>query len=66
MAHLIETNQITGKDEIAFVGQTPWHGLGQKLTKDAPMEVWRKEAGLDWEAQIAPIQFEPHGKNGDL
>ena len=66
MAHLIETNQITGKDEIAFVGQTPWHGLGQELTKNAPMEVWRKEAGLDWEAQIAPIQFEPHGKNGDL
>ena len=60
MAHLIETNRITGKNEIAFVGETPWHGLGQELTKDAHIDVWRKEAGLDWLAKTAPVVFQPH------
>jgi hypothetical protein len=61
MAHLIETNTITGKSEIAYVAQKPWHGLGQQLTADAPIDVWRKEAGLDWEAQVSPVMFWPEG-----
>ena len=66
MAHLIENNAITGKAEIAYVNKKPWHGLGQELTPNAPIEVWRKEAGLDWNAQVAPVSFAPHGNNGDL
>jgi hypothetical protein len=60
MSHEIETNQITGNREIAFVGDTPWHGLGQQLTKDAHIDVWRKEAGLDWLAKTAPVVFQPY------
>lgn len=63
MAHLIETNAITQKSEIAFVGETPWHGLGQQLTKNAPIEVWRKESGLDWKAELADVQFVGNGAN---
>ena len=66
MAHLIENNAITGKAEIAYANQTPWHGLGQQLTQDAPIDVWRKEAGLDWEAKLSPVQFAPYGITGDL
>jgi hypothetical protein len=29
MAHLVET--------MAFVGQTPWHGLGNQLTPNQPL-----------------------------
>lgn len=49
MAHelSIDTN---GKAEMAFVGQTPWHGLGQSVTEGASIGVWMKEAGMDWEA----------------
>ena len=61
MAHLIENNTVTGKAEIAYANATPWHGLGQQLTQDAPIEVWRKEAGLDWEAQVSPVLFWPEG-----
>jgi phage/plasmid-like protein (TIGR03299 family) len=57
MAHLIENNAITGKAEIAYVNQTPWHGLGQQLTQDAPIDVWRKEAGLDWSAKLSPVIY---------
>jgi phage/plasmid-like protein (TIGR03299 family) len=60
MAHLIETNAITGKAEIAYVGAKPWHGLGQDLSPNAPMEVWRKEAGLDWDAEVTPVLFKPN------
>lgn len=60
MAHLIETNAVTGKSEIAFVGQVPWHGLGQALSPDASIDVWKREAGLDWEAKLADVMFMPH------
>lgn len=42
---------------MAFVGATPWHGLGQQLTQGAPLEVWTREAGFDWEAKTAPVTF---------
>jgi phage/plasmid-like protein (TIGR03299 family) len=59
MAHLIETNQITKKAEIAYIGKKPWHGLGQELTPNAPIEVWQKEAGLDWSAKLSPVLYTP-------
>jgi phage/plasmid-like protein (TIGR03299 family) len=62
MAHQIETNQITGKSEIAYVGKTPWHGLGQQLTKDASIETWQEQAGLSWKAVLSPTMFWPEGE----
>jgi phage/plasmid-like protein (TIGR03299 family) len=61
MAHLIENNAMTGKAEIAYANSTPWHGLGQQLTQNAPIDVWRKESGLDWEAKLSPVTFNPSG-----
>jgi phage/plasmid-like protein (TIGR03299 family) len=55
MAHLIDTT--TGKAAIAYVGEKPWHGLGQELTQDAPISVWQKEAGLNWEALTEKVTF---------
>ncbi len=62
MSHLIETNTITGQAEIAYAGKTPWHGLGQQLSVDAPIDVWQREAGLDWDADVMPTFFYPRGK----
>jgi phage/plasmid-like protein (TIGR03299 family) len=58
MAHLIETNATTGMAEIAYVGQKPWHGLGQELNPDADIDTWSKMAGLDWEAKVSPVRFQ--------
>lgn len=55
MAHMID--ETTGRAAIAYAGQTPWHGLGQKLTPDAGIEVWTREAGLAYDVQRAPVQF---------
>lgn len=54
MAHEL-ARRADGRAAIAFVGDVPWHGLGQPLTKNADLETWRREAGLDWEALEAPV-----------
>ncbi len=49
MAHLVET--------MAFVGQTPWHGLGNQLTPNQPIEVWAKQAGMDWRIESSDVSY---------
>src|SRR5690606_14223219 len=49
MAHLVE--------QMAYVGQTPWHGLGNQLSANQPIEVWQQQAGMDWDIKEAPVQF---------
>lgn len=55
MAHelLIED----GKAAMAYVGVKPWHGLGQELTPNSPLEVWAKEAGMDYFIGETPVEF---------
>lgn len=59
MAHLIET-LANGKSSMAYVGQTPWHNLGQRLSEDAPIAVWQEEAGLNWSAISTPVRYLPY------
>ncbi|MCD2451060.1 DUF932 domain-containing protein [Methylicorpusculum oleiharenae] len=49
MAHLLE--------QMAYVGQTPWHGLGNLLAPKQPLEVWAKQAGMDWQIQESEVRF---------
>ena len=56
MAHEL-TQRLDGKYEMAFVGETPWHGLGQELQQGASFEEWQKAAGMDWSIQSSPVQF---------
>lgn len=49
MAHLVE--------QMAYVGATPWHGLGNRLTQKQPLEVWQREAGMTWQIQESPVHF---------
>jgi len=58
MAHMI-AKTVNGKDAIAYVGETPWHGLGQQLTADASIDTWATESGLDFQLATTPILFQP-------
>jgi len=58
MAHELYTAR-DGKTAMAFVGETPWHGLGQRLTRDADLDTWKREAGFEWQAKLAPVLFTP-------
>ena len=33
---------------MAYVGETPWHGLGERLPEDTNIDQWKIAAGLDW------------------
>ncbi|CAD6874783.1 DUF932 domain-containing protein [Methylomonas fluvii] len=49
MAHLLE--------QMAYVGEQPWHGLGNLLAPKQPLEVWAKQAGMDWQIEASPVRF---------
>jgi phage/plasmid-like protein (TIGR03299 family) len=44
-------------EQMAYIGATPWHGLGNELTAGADLDVWRKEAGLDWEVRASDVYY---------
>jgi phage/plasmid-like protein (TIGR03299 family) len=60
MGHEIDSS--TGKPAIAYVGKTPWHGLGEKLSEGQPIETWLKAARLEWELERLPVQYLVHGR----
>ena len=55
MAHMIDTTN--GTAAMAFVGRTPWHGLGQALTPGATIAEWTREAGLAYTVLESPVLF---------
>ena len=55
MAH--ELDMTNNRANMAYVGDKPWHGLGQELTYNAPIETWEKEAGMDWDIDVASVEF---------
>ena len=49
MAHLVQ--------KMAYVGSEPWHGLGNHLPPKQAIDVWQKEAGMDWQILESPVRF---------
>ena len=41
---------------MAYVGEQPWHGLGTRLAPDQPLEIWAKQAGMDWQIESRRVQ----------
>ncbi|QOW43334.1 DUF932 domain-containing protein [Acinetobacter indicus] len=56
MAHQIE--------EIAYVGETPWHGLGNQLSPNQPLEVWAQQAGMDWRIESSNVSYMAQNERG--
>ena len=50
MAHNLMRNQM------AFVGETPWHGLGRRVEPTTDSATMLKAAGLDWTVEKIPGQ----------
>lgn len=58
MSH--ELDMSNGRVNMAFVGETPWHGLGHRLPEDADIDTWRTVAGMDWSLVSSPVLYSDH------
>ncbi|MDY6485558.1 DUF932 domain-containing protein [Acinetobacter faecalis] len=56
MAHQLE--------QMAYVGETPWHGLGNLLIPHQPLEVWAQEAGMDWRIESSDVSYMAQNERG--
>lgn len=59
MSHMID--ETTGQAAIAYVGETPWHELGQAMQPDMSIAEWCKAAGLDWRVMRAGVLYRALG-----
>ncbi len=56
MAHQVE--------QMAYVGDTPWHGLGNQLTPNQPIEIWAQQAGMDWRIESSDVSYMAQNERG--
>ncbi|MEG2749800.1 MAG: DUF932 domain-containing protein [Acinetobacter sp.] len=56
MAHQLE--------QMAYVGETPWHGLGNQLTQNQPIEVWAQQAGMGWRIESSDVSYMAKNERG--
>lgn len=56
MAHEVQT--------MAYVDAVPWHGLGNPLSPHQPIEIWQREAGMDWRIHETDVLYSVSGGDG--
>ena len=56
MAHQLE--------QMAYVGETPWHGLGNQLSQNQPIEVRAQQAGMDWRIESSNVSYMAQNERG--
>lgn len=42
---------------MAYVGQAPWHHLGNALPRHQSIDTWAEQAGMDWRICETPVRF---------
>jgi phage/plasmid-like protein (TIGR03299 family) len=50
-----EIDFTKGVPAIAYTGEKPWHGYGALLEEKQPLDVWLRQAGMDYEVEERPI-----------
>lgn len=55
MAHMLE--MVDGQAQMAYVGKTPWHGLGVKLEEGVTPQEMMVAAGLDWSVEKVNMYY---------
>jgi phage/plasmid-like protein (TIGR03299 family) len=65
MSHEL-TTRANNTVEHAYVGETPWHGLGQQLVEGASIEDWTIAAGMDWKVQRSKVRYHTSANPADF
>jgi phage/plasmid-like protein (TIGR03299 family) len=55
MGHNIDMS--TGQPAMAYVGESPWHGLGEKIDPESSIEKWIDAAHLNWQILRHPVCY---------
>jgi len=55
MAHELEI--VNGDASMAYVGETPWHGLGKRVPADVSPEQMLEAANLNWTVEKVPMFY---------
>lgn len=42
---------------MAYAGQQPWHGLGNQLARNQPIDIWAERAGMNWQIESSEVRF---------
>lgn len=45
-------------ESMAYSGQTPWHGLGTRVSNDLSVDEMLEAAGLNWKVRKVPTFYE--------
>ncbi len=56
------TERVDGFVEMAWLGETPWHGLGQEMQPGDSLAQWQRRAGMEWTIERAEVEFRAHGQ----
>ena len=65
MSHEIE--MVNGVAQMAYAGDTPWHGLGTLVSDDITTDGMMEAAGLDWSVTKQPMYYmEDLGEMGEV
>lgn len=52
---------VAAVETMAYVGEVPWHGLGNKVEEGIDLDEFRRSAGLDWDVQKTPVHYGNEG-----
>ena len=52
-------------ESMAYVGQTPWHGLGNQVEAGSSTDEMLRAAELDWEVEVAKAKWEYNDDEGN-
>lgn len=54
-----ELTQTNGQIEFAYLQSdgAPWHGLGQAMPDGAPIDAWKKAAGMEWAIRRSKVRY---------
>ena len=53
-----EITNTNGRNEVFYVGKTPWHGLGTRLDGPATSAEAISAASLDWSVEMVPVYLD--------
>ncbi len=55
-------HEIYENDNLAYTGQTPWHGVGKRLDPNATLDEWKVQAGFNYEVLTKSVAFLDHNE----